>query len=118
MQFRKLKCCSFIFAKVTDFQFVGCDFADVALFFGFQLKTNFVRHQNIFYLAKTSYLCRGNLKKNTKMKLEERPYIILPLEPRLHDVLLHEAQKMPDGLLLDGDSLLFAHEEDWRSRSS
>lgn len=40
------------------------------------------------------------------MKLEERPYIILPLEPRLHDVLLHEAQKMPDGLLLDGESML------------
>lgn len=43
LQFRKLKCCSFIFTEVTDFQFIKVDFADVALFFGFQLQDSYKR---------------------------------------------------------------------------
>lgn len=40
------------------------------------------------------------------MKQSERPYVWLPLEHRLHDVLRHESKVMPDGLLLNGDSML------------
>ena len=40
------------------------------------------------------------------METTERPYIYLPLEPRLHDVLRHEAKPLSDGLLLDGESML------------
>ena len=40
------------------------------------------------------------------MQTTDRPYIVLPLEPRLHDVLRHEAKPLADGLLLDGESML------------
>lgn len=40
------------------------------------------------------------------MDIKERPYVYLALPRRLHDVIRHESKQMPDGFLLDGESVL------------
>ena len=40
------------------------------------------------------------------MKQSERPFVYLPLERRLHDMMRHESKPLSDGLLLDSESLL------------